>query len=158
MDYFSGCSNPSLWSGSLISFHCLRRNPADSDHFCCVSVWRGTRSATVIGCRDSAKLPMLRALLALQPWQSCSAQVLLLAWQNATQYADPLRDAWTWWYWVTNASLLRGLPKRLVGEVSGVVQLARQSKLTSTWLLQTSSQLSPATIRCVNRAYTMPEF
>lgn len=60
MNYFSGHSQPSLLSGSLISFHCLQRNLADSDHFCCVSVWGGTRSAIMMGCRDSAKPLVLR--------------------------------------------------------------------------------------------------
>lgn len=149
MNYFSSPSKASLWSSSLINFHCLQQNPADSDHLCCVSVWRGTGSARVIGCRDSAKPLMLRTLLATHPWQCCPAQILLPCLAKCSLIHRPS----VWWVKVMVLSdkciSAEGPAQKLVGEVSGVVQLVGQSKLTSTWLLLTRSWLWPAAVTCV---------
>lgn len=52
---------------------------------------------------------------------------------------------------------VEGATQKLVEEGSGVVQLVRQSKLTSTRLLQTCTQLSHAAVTRVSTAYAMPE-
>lgn len=48
--------------------------------------------------------------------------------------------------------------QKVVGEVSGVVQLVRQHKLTSTWLLQTCASLLLATVVCISTPYAVPQF
>lgn len=91
-------------------------------------MWKGTRSAIVTGCRDSAKPLMHRTLLAAQPWQCCPGQVLLLCLAECNSVHKPP----TWWVnimvlgdkWIC----VKGAAQKLVGKVSGVVQLVRQSK------------------------------
>lgn len=102
---------------------------------------------------------MLKTVFAVQPWQCCPAPVLL----PCLAKCDSIHKPSTWW---VNVMLLsdrclsvEGAAQKLVGEVSGVVQLMIQSEL-STWLLQSCkrSWLRPATVRYVSRACAMPEF
>lgn len=125
---------------SLFSQLACRETIADSDRFYCASVWRGTRSARVTGCKDSPKPLMLRTLFATQLWQHCSLQGPS-AWQNSAPYMN-LCGAGRMQVQSDKCSSKKAA-QRLVGEVSGVPQLVRQSKLTGMWLLQTCAWLSP---------------
>lgn len=80
-----------------------------------------------MGCRDSAKLLMLRTLSYATLTVLFSAGTLCLAKCNSAMVLSDKR--------VSIEEAAQKLAE--YSEHSGAVQLVRQSKLTSTWLLQT---------------------
>lgn len=151
-------TKPSLWSDSLISFHCLQQNPADSDHFC-VSVWRGTRSAIVIQSTETVlSLSCLELSWLHNPDSAAQCRYYFLAWQNATQYTNPHNGMGECNGIEWQMHLCWGDCPKAGGRSLWASAACNTEQADKYMTLQTCSWLWSATVTSVSRAYVVPEF